>query len=281
MMPKARSAGSCHRRRRVHPAAGWGNFSRVSVVQANVKLLVAVTIATLLAVGCGDGRDGEGAANVDSEPAVSDAAAPSPTVAPSHTTTQDAPAGTTDVTPASAAATAATTTIGNRAEAVAPPPSDSQKAGPGSVETAAAADPAAETPTTTPQTGPESSARAGSDMSEASDDSCQGAGFGSSPACPADLDVAVARGALAFLTAEMGVAQSELALTGAEPVTWSDGSLGCMQEGYAYTGAEEPGFRFTFSHGDSGPHLVHSDETGSWFVRPLGCSLGGGAWHPR
>ena len=83
-------------------------------------------------------------------------------------------------------------------------------------------------------------------------------------------DPGIADKALAFLAGELGVPESEITLTGTEAVTWPDGSLGCPQEGYAYTTAVVPGFRFSFSHGTAS-HDVHTDEQGTLFVRPVGC----------
>lgn len=42
---------------------------------------------------------------------------------------------------------------------------------------------------------------------------------------------------------ETGVAADEIEVLAAEAVTWSDGSLGCPEEGMAYTQALVPGFR--------------------------------------
>lgn len=42
---------------------------------------------------------------------------------------------------------------------------------------------------------------------------------------------------------ETGVAADEIKVLAAEAVTWSDGSLGCPEEGMAYTQALVPGFR--------------------------------------
>ncbi len=85
-----------------------------------------------------------------------------------------------------------------------------------------------------------------------------------------DVAMSTADRALAFLAGELGVPASEITLTDTAPVTWPDGSLGCPKEGYAYTQAIEPGYRFTFSHGTAS-HDVHSNEEGTLFVRPVGC----------
>ena len=80
----------------------------------------------------------------------------------------------------------------------------------------------------------------------------------------------IASKALAFLASDLGVPESEIALTGTEQVVWPDASLGCPQEGYAYAQVEIPGFRFTFLHGTSA-HDVHTDEMGTHIVRPVEC----------
>lgn len=88
-----------------------------------------------------------------------------------------------------------------------------------------------------------------------------------------DTDAAVdgvAGKVLAFLASDLGVPESEIALTGTEHVIWSDVSLGCPREGYAYAQVETPGFRFTFSHGTAS-HDVHTDEQGMHIVRPVDC----------
>ena len=76
--------------------------------------------------------------------------------------------------------------------------------------------------------------------------------------------------ALAFLAGELGVPESEIALTGTEAVAWADASLGCPKEGYAYAQVLTPGYRFTFTYGTAS-HDVHTDEQGTHFVRPVGC----------
>ena len=83
-------------------------------------------------------------------------------------------------------------------------------------------------------------------------------------------DPGIADRARAFLAGELGVPESEIALTGTEAVTWADASLGCPKEGYAYAQVLTPGYRFTFSHGTAS-HDVHTDEQGTLFVRPVGC----------
>jgi hypothetical protein len=45
-------------------------------------------------------------------------------------------------------------------------------------------------------------------------------------------------------------ARADIKVTSAEPVTWSDGSLGCPQPGMMYTQALVPGFRIVLQAGD-------------------------------
>lgn len=83
-------------------------------------------------------------------------------------------------------------------------------------------------------------------------------------------DLGIADRALAFLAGELGVPESEITLTGTETAVWTDTSLGCPKEGYAYAAVLTPGYEFTFSHGTAS-HVVHTDELGTYFVRPVGC----------
>lgn len=83
-------------------------------------------------------------------------------------------------------------------------------------------------------------------------------------------DLGIDDRALAFLAGELGVQESEFTLTGTETAVWADTSLGCPKEGYAYATVMTPGYKFTFSHGTAS-HVVHTDELGTYFVRPVGC----------
>lgn len=49
--------------------------------------------------------------------------------------------------------------------------------------------------------------------------------------------------AIADLAARLGVDPSQVTVTSHEPVTWSDGSLGCPAPGMLYTQALVPGVR--------------------------------------
>lgn len=60
-----------------------------------------------------------------------------------------------------------------------------------------------------------------------------------------------------------GVTAQEIEVTAAEQVTWSDGSLGCPEEGMAYTQALVPGYRVVLEAG--GDQLnFHSSESGDF-----------------
>ena len=53
-----------------------------------------------------------------------------------------------------------------------------------------------------------------------------------------------------------------MSLTSIEGVDWSDGSLGCPEDGKLYTQAIVPGFRLIFEGGEETLE-VHSDLSGS------------------
>ena len=60
-----------------------------------------------------------------------------------------------------------------------------------------------------------------------------------------------------------GVRAQEIEVTAAERVTWSDGSLGCPEEGMAYTQALVPGYRVVLEAG--GDQLnFRSSESGDF-----------------
>ena len=62
------------------------------------------------------------------------------------------------------------------------------------------------------------------------------------PAAPVTLDSVVAA-ARADAARRTGIAPGALVLVDAQPITWSDGSLGCPLPGRMYTMALVPGFR--------------------------------------
>lgn len=60
-----------------------------------------------------------------------------------------------------------------------------------------------------------------------------------------------------------GVTAQEIEVTAAEQVTWSDGSLGCPEEGMAYTQALVPGYRVVVEFGKEELHF-HATESGDF-----------------
>lgn len=67
----------------------------------------------------------------------------------------------------------------------------------------------------------------------------------SDPALAAVVDAAVAQ-----LAGELGVDPEDVEVVVAEPVTWSDGSLGCPEPGMMYTQAVVDGYRVLLRAGD-------------------------------
>jgi hypothetical protein len=68
---------------------------------------------------------------------------------------------------------------------------------------------------------------------------------------------------LALAEAETGVDPSEIEVVVAEAVTWSDGSIGCPEEGMAYTQALVPGYRVVLNI--AGEELAfHAAENGEF-----------------
>jgi hypothetical protein len=52
------------------------------------------------------------------------------------------------------------------------------------------------------------------------------------------------------LAVRLGVSADAITVVKSEPVTWSDGSLGCPQPGMSYTQAIVDGFQVVLSHED-------------------------------
>jgi len=66
---------------------------------------------------------------------------------------------------------------------------------------------------------------------------------------------------VAYLTAELGVPETEVSVIAVEAVEWSDSSLGCPEPGMAYLTVITPGYRIILEV--AGLHYeVHTDETG-------------------
>lgn len=71
----------------------------------------------------------------------------------------------------------------------------------------------------------------------------------------------------------------EVALESWEAVVWPDGSIGCAQEGYAYTMAEMDGFILTFAYGEQ-TTTVHAAERPVFGIIPTDC-VGEPRYSPR
>lgn len=77
--------------------------------------------------------------------------------------------------------------------------------------------------------------------------------------------------ALADAMRHTGIDAAELRVTTAEPVTWSDGSLGCPQPGMLYTQVLVPGYRIRIdAAGDTLNY--HAGQRGSPHLCPTGRS---------
>lgn len=66
------------------------------------------------------------------------------------------------------------------------------------------------------------------------------------------------------LAARLDVSQVEVSLVEANPVEWSDSSLGCPQEGMGYLQVITPGYRIVLQV-DNQPYEYHTNRTG-YFV---------------
>ena len=86
-----------------------------------------------------------------------------------------------------------------------------------------------------------------------------------SPVATAAVPRAVRRAVAKDAARRFGVAESAVVLSGAEQVTWRDGSLGCPQPGQMYTQALVPGFRLTATTAE-GTFLYHTDSQGQVLV---------------
>ncbi len=67
------------------------------------------------------------------------------------------------------------------------------------------------------------------------------------------------------LAGRLGVAASSLKAVSVERVTWSDASLGCPQEGYAYAQVVTPGYRVVMEHNGQ-QYTYHTNATASLVV---------------
>lgn len=68
-----------------------------------------------------------------------------------------------------------------------------------------------------------------------------------------------------LLAAELNIDEGDLTLDSSQGVEWSDASLGCPQEGYAYAQVITPGYRLTFGLGGAS-YAVHTNADGSHMV---------------
>lgn len=82
------------------------------------------------------------------------------------------------------------------------------------------------------------------------------------PVATAAIPREVRRAVVADAAKRFGVAESSVVLTGAEQVTWSDGSLGCPEPGRLYTQMLVPGFRVQ-AKTQEGQLTYHTDSRGN------------------
>lgn len=64
---------------------------------------------------------------------------------------------------------------------------------------------------------------------------------------------------------DTGITADEISVVSAEAVTWSDGSIGCPEEGMAYTQALVPGFRVVLDVAGEEIHY-HAGSDGQFFA---------------
>ena len=79
------------------------------------------------------------------------------------------------------------------------------------------------------------------------------------------VPVEVESAARQLVAAELDADAGDLELESAEPVDWSDASLGCPREGEAYAQVITPGYRLAFSLAGTS-HAVHTNADGSRVV---------------
>jgi hypothetical protein len=84
---------------------------------------------------------------------------------------------------------------------------------------------------------------------------------GGEPVSIAAVPLAVRRAVVADAARRFNVAESAVVISGAQRLTWSDGSLGCPEPGGTYTQMTVPGFLVTASTG-SAQLLYHTDSRG-------------------
>ena len=78
---------------------------------------------------------------------------------------------------------------------------------------------------------------------------------------PGDIETAARK----LLADELGADEGDFRLDSSEGVGWSDASLGCPQEGYAYAQVLTPGYKLVFDHAGTS-YAVHTNSDGSHMV---------------
>ena len=78
---------------------------------------------------------------------------------------------------------------------------------------------------------------------------------------PGDIETAARK----LLADELGVDEGDFRLDSSEGVGWSDASLGCPQEGYAYAQVITPGYKLVFDLAGTS-YAVHTNADGSHMV---------------
>ena len=68
-----------------------------------------------------------------------------------------------------------------------------------------------------------------------------------------------------LLADELDVDEGDFRLDSSEEVGWSDASLGCPKEGYAYAQVITPGYKLVFDHAGT-TYPVHTNDNGSHMV---------------
>ena len=80
-------------------------------------------------------------------------------------------------------------------------------------------------------------------------------------AVPGEIETAARK----FLADELDADEGELRLVSAEGMGWSDTSLGCPKEGYAYAQVLTTGYKLVFDFAGT-TYPVHTDSDGSHMV---------------
>ena len=78
---------------------------------------------------------------------------------------------------------------------------------------------------------------------------------------PAEIETAARK----LLADELEAEEGDFRLDSSEGVAWSDASLGCPKEGYAYAQVITPGYKLVFDLAGTS-HAVHPNSDGSHMV---------------